>query len=624
MNRFPQFVSHLAALAFCHLALEAELEAESRIWTDHQGRTLEAEFVGLEGDTVLFKSSTGATVRVELAKLSAEDQKIAASSTPAPQHITIDGEVAAAAARLDGLIQQQLQKEGLKPNPLTTDEQFLRRVYLDIAGRIPNLQEANAFLENSAPDKRAQLIDTLLDSPGYVSHLYNYMADMFRVRDPDNSRLMKADPWVEWIKQSLRDDKPYDVFAREMLTADGKLWANGATGYLLRDSGMTLDNLANTFSIFLATDVACAQCHDHPFADWTQMQFFEMAAFFGATVTQVNDSQFKNGDPMERIVGGLMELAESSGADPEQVEKARDLLGDVIAANRFEVRDIGQNYVRLPGDYKYKDGKPGEEVKPKFIRWDGEDRYNEAYRQNRNTEEKLRESFAAWMTHPTNPRFAMSIANRMWKRAFGMGVGEPIRNIDDPNATSNPALIKQLAREMLRLKFSLKNFMRVVYNTRAYQGQAIQEAIPMGAPCYFQGPLVRRMTAEQTWDSFMTLVLGNPDAYRGDDGGLLGRSIDLDLDNVTPQIVASKLDGFKRAEEMAAARRGGGLDMASSGASAAPSPAQGKVLEYGGYKLLRAAELEQPAPEGHFLREFGQGDRNLIDGNHTEGSQPQV
>ncbi|MCB1211907.1 MAG: DUF1553 domain-containing protein, partial [Verrucomicrobiales bacterium] len=425
-------------------------------------------------------------------------------------------------------------------------------------------------------------------------------------------------PYITWLRQQIREDAPYDQTVAQMLTATGKAWGNGATGYLLRDSGMVLDNLANTFSIFLGTDVACAQCHDHPFSDWTQKQFYELAAFFGATVTQLSGQDFANGDPQDRIMSELRALTEKSGGDPKKVDEVAGLVGDIVNANRMEVRDISENRLRLPMDYKYKDGKPGEPVKPKFIRWSKEDRYNDAYRQNRNTEEKLRQSFAAWLTHPTNPRFAITISNRMWQRAFGAGVAEPVRNVDDPRSASNPELLQHLGREMLRLKFHLKDFMRLVYNTQAWQRESITDEIPMGAPCYFQGPLLRRMTAEQTWDSFMTLVLGNPDTYKNDDGGLMGRSIDIDLDHTTGQIMASKLAGFQSIAKMNEMRMGGNL--ASTGKDAAGN----KVVEYQGMQLMRAAELSQPAPDSHFLRAFGQSDRNLIDGSTFTGSQPQV
>jgi hypothetical protein len=232
----------------------------------------------------------------------------------------------------------------------------------------------------------------------------------------------------------------------------------------------------------------------------------------------------------------------------------------------------------------------------------------------------------------------MTIANRMWKRAFGQGIADPVTNLDDPNASANPELLKHIAAEMIRLKFNLKDFMRVIYNTRAYQSEATTEHIAMGEPYYFQGPLLRRMTAEQTWDSYMTLVLGTPDKYKKPLEDLYSKSIDLDLYNpkLDAQTVLMKYDAYRKMGEKERALMGGGLaeaggDMMMEGTKKAKGKDEGSSmmmenasLSYGGMVLRRAAELDMPARPGHFLVEFGQSPRNLIDGSSKLGSVPQV
>jgi hypothetical protein len=611
---------HGAILLFIALAADftplLRGQPAPRVWTDNQGRSIEAAYAGRDGDTILITDARGNQHRVPLDRLSAADQAwVAAAPAPVISE-PINQTVAEAAARIDTLIDRKLEKAGIPPNQPASDETFVRRAHLDIAGRIPTRAETVAFLNDTSARKRSQLIHDLLHSDGYSSHLYNYFAGMLRVRDPDNSALMKADPYVAWIKEQIRSDRPYDAWVRDMLTATGKLWSNGATGYLMRDSGMVLDNLANTFAVFLGTDVACAQCHDHPFSDWTQMQFYELASFFGATITR-DYSESMEEDLVERLMAELHELNSKNDGDPEKVEEVRELLSNIEDANRYEVRDIKENRVRLPEDYAYKNARPGAPVKPKFIRWPGEPK-SDAYRQSLRKEERLREAFAAWMTHPDNPRFAMTIANRMWQRAFGLGAGEPVRNIDNPDHAANPELLRHLGREMIRLKFSLRDFLEIVYNTRAWQREATTARVAMGESYHFQGPLPRRMTAEQTWDSFMTLVLGDPDAIKPDASSQLGRAIDLDLAKATGLVIASKLEGFRRYQQMLETRASGGLAMAGGEDGAS------RILHHEGMQLLRAADLPQPAPEGHFLREFGQGPRDLIDGNHTLGSVPQV
>jgi len=183
--------------------------------------------------------------------------------------------------------------------------------------------------------------------------------------------------------------------------------------------------------------------------------------------------------------------------------------------------------------------------------------------------------------------------------------------------------------------------MRIIYNTRAYQSEATTENIALGERYYFQGPMLRRMTAEQAWDSYMTLVLGKPDAYKNPLPDLYSRSIDMDLNTVDPQTVLMKYDAFRRMGEKERALTGGSLAMAGGdmmmegtkgnkkpAAAAAVAETTGmegnKVLTYEGMRLMRASEIEQPAPAGHFLTDFGQSARNLIDGSTKVGNVPQV
>ena len=230
---------------------------------------------------------------------------------------------------------------------------------------------------------------------------------------------------------------------------------------------------------------------------------------------------------------------------------------------------------------------------------------------------KSREVFGRWLTHPANPRFAMTIANRLWARAFGKALTPSVRNVDDPEEAYNPELLRHLTAEMLRLRFDMKAFQRIVYNTRTYQREATTADLPMGEPYYFPGPVLRRMTAEQAWDSYMTLVLGDPDAVKNTEADLYGRSMDINLSTVDAQTLLQKVSmmnsiaGRRQARMGATLTDAGGKDM-------------NKIVVYGNMKLMRASELEQPAPEGHFLRDFGQSERFTIDGSTRDGSSPQI
>ncbi|MEQ1748641.1 MAG: DUF1549 domain-containing protein [Prosthecobacter sp.] len=650
MNTTQTLLASLLAAGLC----VGSAFAETRMWTDVQGRQVNASFVKIEGENIVLQTADGSLHQFALARLSPEDQAIAKAAKPVAVAVAAampaTATVAQAAQAIDKLVGAGLTKAnpdrvkaGKVPitgwNPAATDEQFVRRVYLDIAGRIPNHDEASAFLKSGDKAKRAQLIDMLLDSDGYKTHLYNYFAEMLRVMDRFEADNVRGTPYIGWIKEQIAKNRPWNEMVSDMVTATGKMWDkkpdgtyNGAAGYLLRDSGMPLDNLANTLTVFLGTDVSCAQCHDHPFADWTQKQFYEMAAYFGATTTKLNGRDLGGTDPMGKLMAGIEPLVEKAGLD---IKNLRNGIQNYIRANQNAVKDRDVNGMKLPPDYKYKDAAPGAMVEPKFVTWAPEDKDSPAYAVK---DEKVRVTFAKWMTHPTNPRFAMTIANRMWKRAFGAGVSEPVTNIDDPNNASNPELLKHLASEMVRVNFDLKQFMRIVYNTRAYQSEATTENIVMGEKYYFQGPMLRRMTAEQAWDSYMTLVLGQPDQYKAPLQDLYAKSIDLNLETVDPQTVLMKYDAYRKIQQKERALMGGGLEMAGDDMMmenkaskstkkqevAEASDGPGKILSYKGMALMRASEIVQPAPGGHFLTDFGQSPRTLIDGSSKIGTVPQV
>ena len=649
-------------------------ESGTRVWTDTKGRQLEASFVGVEKDQITLNSPTKGVLTIPLAMLSAADQEFAKTAKPSeqPTYMAVNASVGQAANAIDVLVAKGLQNAAVAvaknnatakqasdrrtvptPNPLLSDEQFVRRIYLDVVGRIPNYDEAKAFISDSSPTKRPKLIHTLLDDKGYASHMYNYFAEMLRVKDRLEQDNLRGVPYINWLQHQIEANMPWDKMVYSMMTAEGKMWDKengGAAGYLLRDAGMPLDNLANTLSVFLGTDVACAQCHDHPFADWTQHQFYEMAAFFGSTSTTMQGGMAANYN--KRLMPDIERMVTEAGGD---IKRERNGFQNYMGANRYSITETGHNKMALPHDYKYKDAKPGDPVNPKFITWGKDDMKGPAYKDaaslkksktgksSEKEDSQVREKFARWMTHPDNPRFAMSIANRMWKRAFGVGIAEPVTSIDDPDKSSNPALLKHLAAEMRRVNFDLKKFMEIVYNTRSYQREATTEPVPMGEPYYFQGPLLRRMTAEQAWDSYMTLVLGEPDKYAKPLEDLYSRSIDLDLTNpkLDAKTVVMKYAAYRNMAAKERALMGGGLEnagdesmMDAKGKKAAKEEKKAgaddmmmdgpKSLSYGGMTLRRAAQIEQPAPGGHFLAEFGQSQRLVIDGGSKVGSVPQV
>ncbi|MEO0447032.1 MAG: DUF1549 domain-containing protein [Verrucomicrobiota bacterium] len=279
-NRRHPLLLHLGGIATLSLLLASS--SYGRTWTRaSDNKELPAEFIGLEGDKVQLKLSTKKVVSVPLEMLTKADQEAA-------ERFAIlgdDTQVKKAAKSIDTLLAKNLAKAGFKSfNDPLPDDLFVRRVYLDIIGRIPTREEFLKFAESARSDKREALIDELLLHPGYASHLFNYFADMYRLHASDSYGVgMRNEPYLQWWKESLSANVHYDDLVREMLTASGNIGQNPATGFILRDAGMEFDAFSNFGQVMLGIDISCAQCHDHPFEDWTMDDFYGMAAFFGST-----------------------------------------------------------------------------------------------------------------------------------------------------------------------------------------------------------------------------------------------------------------------------------------------------------------------------------------------------
>ncbi len=494
------------------------------------------------------------------------------------------------AAKIDAMIETNYSKHNAKPNPMTTDDQFLRRIYLDIVGTIPSLKQVRLFASNPDPQKRSKLIDTLLSQEGYASNFYNYWSDILRLKDGQLTNNVPGKPYCEWVKECLETNKPYDQFVYQMLTAEGKVWDNPASGYILRDSGMPLDAMNNTVRVFLGTQIGCAQCHNHPFDHWTQKEFYEMAAFTVGTSTRRGggDKTFGGGNVVNKLKNELKK------ADPKFDGGGK--YNRFLNGNLMEVHDRPAKLL-LPHDYQYEDGQPKQPVAPKAI-------FGPPAKVEKG--ESPRIAFAKWLTSPENPRFAKAISNRLWKKSFGVGLIEPIDDIKDNSQPENPDLMDLLTSEMIRLKFDLKEYLRIVYNTKAYQREATHNEVTPGDEYHFPGPLLRRMTAEQVWDSFITLAAFKPGEYQIEPANVEAKLLNVDLANATANQIYER-DQQLRSAEMKKARE-----------------ARDKDHIYKGVLLVRASELPSPRPPGHFLRQFGQSDREAIEVSSVDGAVPQV
>ncbi|OAI56370.1 hypothetical protein AYO49_00785 [Verrucomicrobiaceae bacterium SCGC AG-212-N21] len=630
-----------------------------------------------------------------------------------------------ATSQIDSLLTQHWSQNKVTPNPVATDETIVRRVYLDIVGRIPTLQETREFLDSKEPDKRAKLIDHLLASDGHAQHMFHFWADILRVQSRANGGQgeMTSKPYLEHVKKRLRENQPYDQFVRELLTAQGKIWQNPAIGYYMRDLGMPLDNLANTTRIFLGTRIECAQCHNHPFDKWTQMQFYQMAAF-----TYPLETNFTGIAAQDEVA----KMKRAADKDQKLATQTRWLgaiaenLGDFVRYSK--VQALPSRKLKLPHDYQYADAKPHDFISPvtmlgKKVACD--------------PKEDTVGAFADWMTSPENPRFTTVIANRMWKKVFGLGLIEPVDEFMDSTVAAQPELMNALEQMMIACRYDLREFLRVLYNTDAYQRDVTRAELMGGEIYHFTGPLLRRMTAEQIWDSFVTLIHVTPDlprrhgidtemagklVYKGKlsdaldllsaqeifDGSMkaalayeagaerskvlkdefaaaqkaknkpLMEKLNLDIrslnfvartgihDHVVVPAVARlytqktgqpapppipvrtpSLDEMKKAgqqreyidvpgydvdraiprEEEAAAQARDAVFRAEAERLTIPEAEQQRYLaarRSQAREWMRAADLESPAPRGHYLRDFGQSDRDMIENANPDATMGQA
>lgn len=492
---------------------------------------------------------------------------------------------------------------------VTEDAKFLRRTYLTVVGRVPTHEEATAFLASDAPEKRQALIASLLESPGYGSHMANWIFDLIRIQDRNDRTSLG--PYRHWVRAAMNGNMPWDEFTRRLLASTGSGWKqeNAAVGYYVRDRGMPHDNLANSMRIFLGKRMECAQCHDDPFGDTERRDFYELAAF------TEGQSQL-NRDLIEPLYHEFRE----DGTEQSEEHRIALMLRENIFGLSLEGGGSGR--ITLPPDYQYRNGRPGEML-------GAQTPFGRTVRlsPNRNHDDG-REKLADWVITRTDLQFPAVIANRMWRRVMGQGLVEPVDDFTPIGETHHPALFKHLAELMVELKYDLKAFQHVLLLTRTYQFETNPAPSAIHGGDDFLGRRLQRLSAEQVWDSLITLATGNPDAspppQLDDTIYLDGRPVLNGSKSMTQ--LAEEIHGLRNERQFrryfaelvkeiqhsgSSGTDGGSMRMQPAGASA-----------QGG--LIRAADLPSPAPRGHFLHIFGQSDREVVDASSREANVGQV
>jgi hypothetical protein len=353
---------------------------------------------------------------------------------------------------IDTHINKQLTTANLTPSPICTDEEFLRRAYLDLAGIIPSADKAKSFLDSADPHKRAKLIDELLADPHYGKRQADVWYGLLIQRTSDNRRV-DFGPTRDWMAEQFNKGRPWSAIVTDLITATGTMDTNPAVGFYL--SNNVVDKMTDTCGkLFMGTQIQCAQCHNHPFTKIKQTEYWEMTAFF--MKTQVGNVKAKDSSP------GVTEVT-----------------GNVKR---------GKNAM-LPEAAKI--------LPPKFP--NGESPKMAAG-------EMARPVLAKWLTSPENPYFAKAMVNRTWFQLLGRGFVNPVDDMSPENGPTHPELLDALAKEFGASGFDLKHLVRGICNSQTYQRSTKPTPQNKSDHELFSHSHVKVMTPEQLFDSLSTVT----------------------------------------------------------------------------------------------------------------------
>lgn len=355
---------------------------------------------------------------------------------------------------VDTLINDKLKQLQILPSELCSEEEFLRRAYLDTAGRLPTIKETVAYLSDSSENRRSVLVDQLLDSDDFASYWTLKWGDILR----SNSKKLKTKgvhKFRRWIYDSVRTDKPLDQFARELLTAQGSVYENPPANYW-RASRDPLDATETTAQLFLGIRIQCAKCHNHPFEKWTQDNYYGIGAVFARVGRKAG---FEADDEIIFV------------SDSGEVKQPRT--GKTMKPHLLLKGDVD-----VPADH---------------------DR---------------RVVFAKWLTEADNPFFAKVSVNRIWGHLMGRGIVEPVDDFRDSNPPSNAPLLDKLAEGFVKNNFSRKWTIRAIMNSRTYQLSSRKNDFNANDELYFSHAGTRMLSAEQLLDAICQ-VTSVPENFKG-------------------------------------------------------------------------------------------------------------
>lgn len=360
---------------------------------------------------------------------------------------------------VDEAVFAKLKLLGIPPSGPCDDATFLRRVSLDVTGTLPTAEEAQAFLADADPAKRERLVEHLLDSPAYADLFANKWNMVLRNKRREETDKAGTYAFHRWIRQSLYENKPYDQFVREILTASGDAGFNPPVVWY-REVDTTEEQVEDTAQLFLGLRIQCARCHHHPFEKWSQNDYYGLAAFYSRVGTKAIDGAGK-------------------------VRDKRIFHNDGVAMSR--------------------NPRTGQELKPTGLG---------AAPLELAAEVDPRVALADWLTDPANPFFAKSVVNRYWKHFFGRGLVEPEDDMRATNPPTNPELLDALARHFVESGYDLKALVRTIVLSKTYQLSAEPNDRNADDKQNFSRYYPKRMSAEVLYDAFHQ-VTATQESYSG-------------------------------------------------------------------------------------------------------------
>jgi len=449
---------------------------------------------------------------------------------------------AEAAAMLDDILNRENADDELITTQTISDSAFLRRATIDLIGRIPTMDELKNF------DGREKLIDQLLQHPRFTDRWTVFMADMLRIR----SNIPGGNQLLAYVHGSIDKEKPYDVMVRELVSASGRANSNPAIGFLLGDDVNPMELAASSAQVFMGVQIGCAMCHDHPFDDWKQKDFYQFAAFFGKTRKVQGRQQgmvyTTEGDQM--AVLWPPEDKAGDGAripvtprfpirfDQPEIQPSHLIRFEKIREKKRDADSSGKQNAELDAlldGIELAPGKPRDSVLEEAER---ESRALDVHRDLYRTSE-LRDQLATLITDPRNHFFAQAFVNRVWAELIGHGFVESLDNFSDYNLPRNPTTLDFLSQEFVASGYDIRHLIRIITLSDAYRRATLPASTPIvireESEKSFSAAPTRRMISEVLFDS--VIVAGHLSDHKWPQGAnakQVTREIRVPISGETP------------------------------------------------------------------------------------------